>query len=110
VFTVCVRLETSGKWPNDVEAIRRTKTAVLHDFAQQLQKAHGYLTALTPESLKVLKDGFVFSLFLGVERELYMMEMTRDGRGVRRERENPGSVKLRRDIVHRPMLTSHLSA
>ncbi|CAG0914528.1 unnamed protein product [Notodromas monacha] len=106
---VCLKLETSGKWPTDVEAIRRMKTLLLADLGQKLNKAYGLKTAVTPDSLKVAKDGFVFSLFLGVERELTLMELTRDEKGVLLSRETQASAKLKRDVVGRPILMSHLN-
>ena len=47
-------LEGSGKWPEDVQAIRRIKTAFLLQVAEQLNNVSGVLAVPGVEHIDVL--------------------------------------------------------
>ena len=52
--TVILMLEGSGKWPEDVQAIRRIKTAFLLQVAEQLNNVSGVLAVPKVEHIDVL--------------------------------------------------------
>ena len=52
---VVCQLESSGKWPDEVEAIRGLKTAFYVHLSKALQEQAGVLASPTPLFLDVLK-------------------------------------------------------
>ena len=50
-----IQLETSGQWPDDVEAIQRIKAAFLLNIAKILKKDHRLPAVATTEHVDVLK-------------------------------------------------------
>jgi hypothetical protein len=56
VFAVICLLEGSGKWPEDIEAVRRLKASYYADLGKSLNKtADGLLTAAFTDHLDVYK-------------------------------------------------------
>ena len=66
-------LELSGKWPEDLEALRRVKSSFLAGVCKCLQSLKIPAT-LTTESVRVLKDGFVFEMRIAHPRELALLK------------------------------------
>ena len=53
---LCV-LETSGKWPDDMEALRRVKLAYRIQLSQKLHSQYDLKTRVEAEHVDVLKVG-----------------------------------------------------
>ena len=66
-------LELSGKWPEELAALRRVKSSFLAAICQCLQTLK-ISASLSTDSVKVLKDGFVFELRIAHPRELASMK------------------------------------
>ena len=66
-------LELSGKWPEDLNALRRIKSSFLTSVCKCL-RGMGVSASLSIDSVKVLKDGFVFELKIAHPRELALMK------------------------------------
>ena len=64
VVNVIVTLESSAQWPDNVEAIRKTKTAFLLRLSAALTEHHNVVSAVSrgkPHSwLDICFDGYVF--------------------------------------------------
>ncbi|CAM9342487.1 unnamed protein product, partial [Ectocarpus sp. 12 AP-2014] len=70
---VLVRLETSSKWPDDLDAVRSTGTAFLIRLAQCLEKKYNLRCVVGRGSMDVLTAGYCFRLRIGGEKELSLL-------------------------------------
>ncbi|CAB1097889.1 unnamed protein product [Ectocarpus sp. CCAP 1310/34] len=70
---VLVRLETSSKWPDDLDAVRSTGTAFLIRLAQCLEKKYNLRCVVGRGLMDVLTAGYCFRLRIGGERELSLL-------------------------------------
>lgn len=62
-----VNLESSGSWPMNEEAYKKTKTAIQVQLSKELNK-QGYYCKTNEEFLDLFFKGFVFRLYLSTER------------------------------------------
>eukprot|EP00752_Nemacystus_decipiens_P010134 g9031.t1 len=70
---VVLRLESSSKWPDGLEAVRSTGTAFLIRLAQCLERKHKLRCVVGRRSLDVLTGGYCFRLRIGGDRELSLL-------------------------------------
>jgi U3 small nucleolar RNA-associated protein 22 len=72
---VVLQIEASGQWPDDAEAIARTKTAFYVQLAETLHKTHkgAQRCVAARDCVEVLMEGFAFRLVLRVDRERAVM-------------------------------------
>ncbi len=72
---VVLQIEASGQWPEDADAIARTKTAFYVQLAETLDKAHkgAQRCVAARDCVEVLMEGFAFRLVLRVDRERAVM-------------------------------------
>eukprot|EP00903_Cladosiphon_okamuranus_P015535 g14342.t1 len=70
---VVLRLESSSRWPHELEAVRSTGTAFLIRLAQCLEKKHNLRCVVGRRSLDVLTGGYCFRLRIGGDRELSLI-------------------------------------
>ena len=54
-FLVLIQFETSGQWPDDLEAIQRIKAALLLNIANILKKDHRLPAVANTKYIDVLK-------------------------------------------------------
>ncbi|CAG0892048.1 unnamed protein product [Darwinula stevensoni] len=102
-----IRLETSGKWPDDVEAIRRLKAAFYVELSKRLRKSRCLCHAL-PDRLWIVLARFVFELRVTFAGEATVHQKERDSTGFLRLRETPESRAVTKDTVAKPYLSSAL--
>jgi hypothetical protein len=105
---VCCLLETSSKWPDNIECIRRLKCAFNLKMVQTLRDTHGLVAFTNIEFSDVLYKGFVFRLFVGTTRELMVMKSHLGDDGIIQTRDTDESWRLEKNIVHLTKLTSVL--
>lgn len=105
---VIIHLETSGQWPDNIQAIDRLKCAFLIKIGQLLHSKFGLTVQPFARHLDVLKDGFVFRIKLTYFREVTLLRELRDSDGVLRVRDNPESLRLEKEALILPQLTSTL--
>lgn len=72
--TVHIKLEYSGKWGNDVEAIRRLTSSLYVKIAEKLRDQHKLCAVPTIDQLFVLKSGIVFKIIVVNDRILTILE------------------------------------
>eukprot|EP00904_Undaria_pinnatifida_P007744 jgi/Undpi1/409/HiC_scaffold_1.g00405.m1 len=70
---VVVRLESSSKWPDDLEAVRSTGTAFLIRLAQCLEKQYKLKCVVGRRYVDVITNGYCFRLRIGGDRELLLL-------------------------------------
>nr|XP_039272633.1 nucleolar protein 6-like [Styela clava] len=106
---VICHLEGSGKWPQDVEALRRLKAAFHITFSDELEKEHSELTCVPTQTyLDVFKDGFVFRIIIAYHREITIMQTFTTNDGLVKNKITPESIALEEKTSHLPKLASVL--
>lgn len=73
---VLVTLESSGKWPNNFEALEAAKQAYLIDLAEALREKSYSIKLDTENYLDILHGQFVFRLRVRCPKELSLMSQT----------------------------------
>ncbi|XP_011497829.1 PREDICTED: nucleolar protein 6 [Ceratosolen solmsi marchali] len=105
VLQMCI----SGKWPDELEALRMTKAAFYLQIAENLRKesklsAHGSLN-----HIDVLKDGLPFRLRIASQKEIGLLKQLTDEDGVKKYRDTEESMELEAKLFHLPKITGALS-
>ncbi|XP_049938031.1 nucleolar protein 6 [Schistocerca serialis cubense] len=105
---VVIILAASGKWPNDIEAVRRIRAAFNIKISQCLHDQFNLAAQPYQDYVDILKDGFVFRLRIACTREIALLKEMTTPLGVRKYRDTPQSLALEKKVVHSPKLTSAL--
>ncbi|XP_062516518.1 nucleolar protein 6-like isoform X2 [Corticium candelabrum] len=106
---VVCHLEGSGKWPDDITALQKIKTAFYLKLAELLQKKCRLTAIPTEQCAFVRKLGYVFQLCVATDREtLLLRSIIPSLSGLTREERVAQAEKLELENVHLPLLTSTL--
>ena len=87
-LSVYLRLEESGQWPNDIEAIEALKAAFYVLLSRELKKHHSTDCLLTKSHLDVFLEGLVFRIRIYLPKEVSAREQfisIQHGRALQRE-------------------------
>ncbi|XP_033110721.1 nucleolar protein 6-like [Anneissia japonica] len=106
---VLIQFEGSGRWPDEVEAVRRIKAAFHVKVAESLHKQFQLTTYPTATHIDVLKDDYVFRLVVAHRREVHLLKEVSDASGLLMQRDNLKSQELEKQIIHLPRFTSALN-
>ncbi|EGI57170.1 Nucleolar protein 6 [Acromyrmex echinatior] len=102
-----LQLSTSGKWPEELEAIRKTKAAFYIQIAECLRTQHALTVQANPSYIDVYQNGFVFRLRVAHQKEIALMKQVKED-GVIKYRDNEESIELENKLFHLPKLSSAL--
>ncbi|XP_046821739.1 nucleolar protein 6 [Vespa crabro] len=105
---VSLQLSTSGKWPEELEAIRKTKAAFHIQIAECLRKQHNLKAQGNVAHIDVFKDGFVFRLRIAHQKEIAFLKHQVDEDGVIKYRDNEESIELEKKLFQLPKLNGAL--
>ncbi|XP_052280548.1 nucleolar protein 6-like isoform X9 [Dreissena polymorpha] len=108
LLKVVCTLEGSGKWPDNLDAMRRLKAAFHLQLAQALRTTFSLPTRVGVGHVDIVKDHYVFRLVLCYTREISQLRSLRttDGKLVKRDTEE--ALVLERETIALPRLTSTL--
>ena len=95
---VVMQLESSGAWPDDLEAIKCVRAAFYVHLGQLVTQHMSLRTEATAEFLDVFCEGFVFRLHIHHDRELALLQ--------RAEPDGAAARRIRRRQVLRPLHNS----
>jgi U3 small nucleolar RNA-associated protein 22 len=107
---VLLMLESSGKWPNDLDCIRRLKTAFYLKINEILKANHNIMSFTNVEYLDVLYKGYVFRLSIFTMHELICMKSAPNEQGIIMTVETLESVNYERTMIYLPKITNALHA
>ncbi|XP_041464696.1 nucleolar protein 6-like [Lytechinus variegatus] len=105
---VVCHLESSGRWPDDLEAIHHIKTAFHLKMADMLGKQCQLVTMATANHILVIVDGFVFQVAVAHRREIVLLKEVVTKEGLSMLRDNERSKFMEKETEHLPHLTSLL--
>ncbi|KAM3610678.1 uncharacterized protein V6R79_007135 [Siganus canaliculatus] len=107
-ITVICHMEGSGKWPQDILAIRHIRAAFHIRLAELLKKHHDYTCRPCPSHLDVWKNGLAFRIQVAYHREPQVMRESLNSEGLLVVRDNEEAQALEMTTIHKPLLTSTL--
>lgn len=107
VYDAVLTLAVSGKWPEDLEAIKRLKAAFYVEIGNRIRHTKGVFCRVAVDSVCIMKGGYTFRFQLAHAKELQLMrQSTLDG--VVSYRDNSKSLAMERDLFVKPTLASAL--
>lgn len=105
---VIIQLSVSGKWPDELEAIRKTKAAFHLQIAECLRKQFHLKTKGFENHVIIYKSGFVFRIEIAQQKEIAYVKQQIDDNGVIKYRDNEESIELENKLYNLPKLSSVL--
>ncbi|ESO86693.1 hypothetical protein LOTGIDRAFT_220490 [Lottia gigantea] len=99
-------LEGSGKWPDDIEAVKRLKAAIYIKISKDLSLDKSLKVILQPTHIDIFKNGFVFRIKIYALRELSIMKAFVTKTGVLSVQNNQKSFQFEKDVIALPKLSS----
>ncbi|ALC45900.1 Mat89Ba [Drosophila busckii] len=109
VHHAIIQLSSSGKWPNELGALRALKTALLIKIGQQLKAQHLHCQ-LCNEGLMVVKQGYCYLLELAHSKELTLLKQLQTEHGIPKHVNNQESRELMRRHYVLPRVNGALHA
>ncbi|XP_058446148.1 nucleolar protein 6 [Malaya genurostris] len=113
VVNATIQLEASGKWPEQLEAIRRLKAAFYLKFAESIRVYAGTSAELVPQAysdyLDVMYEKYLFRFRIIHQREITLLrEYLSDNRITKLYHDTDQSIQLEMQATILPKLTSIL--
>ncbi|CAN8001209.1 unnamed protein product, partial [Ixodes hexagonus] len=108
LWLLVVHMEATGKWPDELEALRRVKAAFHVTLAKLLQENAKLVATAHPEYVDVLKDGFVFRLRIAAHKEIGLARQSVGPNGAIAIKDTELSRKIEFETEILPSLTSTL--
>ncbi|XP_078047957.1 nucleolar protein 6 Mat89Ba [Augochlora pura] len=105
---VCLQLSLSGKWPDELEAFRKTKAAFYIQVAECLRNQHSLVVNTNYSHVDVYKEGFVFRLRIAHQKEISCVKQQITEDGIKQYIDNDESIELESKLFELPKLTSAL--
>ncbi|XP_043253264.1 nucleolar protein 6 [Colletes gigas] len=105
---VSLQLSTSGKWPDDLEAFRKTKAAFHIQIAECLRQQYTLKANANFSHVDVYKEGLVFRLIVAHQKEISCLKQQVTDDGVVQYRDNEDSIELEKKLFELPKLTGAL--
>lgn len=109
-LSVLLTLQTSGKWPDDLEAVRRIKAAFYIQLADKLRHHYNLVARAFVDHAIVESGGFIFKLIIAYQRDATLLKRIVEPSGLVKYRDNAASIQLEREQVIAPRLGSALRA
>lgn len=107
-YHAIIHLEGSGKWPDDLKAIKMVKAAFHIKIAELVQQQFSLVSVPFETHTDILKDGFIFRLEVACRKEIHLLKKMETPEGMLRINETEESQDLERRTQHLPKLNSLL--
>lgn len=102
-------MEASGKWPNDIVAFRKTKTAFYIELSEQLNKQSGLMSKVHYDYLDVWHENLSFRIHLACNKELVLLRQKVNKKGEIEHVDCKDADMLERFIIHLPIISSAIN-
>lgn len=105
-----LQLTTSGKWPNDLEAMRRIKAAFYVKIAENLRRKQVGTAKPCCDGVNIMANNFVYNLSLTHPKEIALVKQNAAGGEsiVKKYRDNTESIDMEMESLLLPKITSYL--
>lgn len=81
-LSVLLTLQTSGKWPDDLEAVRRIKAAFYIQLAEKLRVLFDLVTRVFIDHIIVERKGYIFKLVIAYHRDVALLKRFVEPNGI----------------------------
>lgn len=81
-LSVLLTLQTSGKWPDDLEAVRRIKAAFYIQLAEKLTAIFDLVARAFIDHVIVQRKGYIFKLFIAYHRDVALLKRLVEPNGI----------------------------
>jgi U3 small nucleolar RNA-associated protein 22 len=105
---IACQLESSGKWPENIECIKRLKTAFYIKIAQLLRESQGLTAYPQLDHCDIVYKGFVFRVLVFTMSELLCLKSSINEQGILCTVESRESIEYEKNMTFIPKLTSYL--
>ena len=110
-YEMVVELETTGKWPDNITALRQVKTQIHYNFMAQIHIKFQLPVKLAEQFLDVVHDGYVFRIHIVCKKEIVLLRQFQSDTGLmlakRGKFPEADELELRNEFL--PTLTSALN-
>ncbi|GIY22975.1 nucleolar protein 6 [Caerostris extrusa] len=103
-----VTLESSGKWPDDLEAIKMVKAEFHLEIARLVNSQLSLMTVPFVTHTDIFKDGFVFRIEVACHKEIFLLKQVKTSVGTLKIQDNAESRNLELSTEILPKLNSIL--
>ncbi|GFR09020.1 nucleolar protein 6 [Trichonephila clavata] len=103
-----INFEGSGKWPDDIEAIKRVKAEFHIQIAKLVNAKLSLMAVPFPTYVDIFKDGYVFRFEIVCHKEIFLLKQIRTADGLLKIQDNIESQKLEISTEILPKLNSIL--
>jgi hypothetical protein len=103
-----IQLESSGKWPDDLECIRRLKTAFYVKIVQMLRETCSLTAFTNVDYFDVVFKGLVFRMHVKTMNELLCMKNEINDIGIITTKETKKSIDYEKVFFSLPKITNVL--
>jgi len=105
---VACQLESSGKWPEDIQCIKHLKSAFYLKIVEKMRTVLNLTAFANRDHCHVLYKGFVFRIFIFTMSELFLLKMSKNEQGVLLTNETSESIAYEKQMTLIPKLNSFL--
>ncbi|CAD5114336.1 DgyrCDS3474 [Dimorphilus gyrociliatus] len=105
IIDIICLLETSGKWPEDINAIKRLKVAYLLELRKKL-KLSNYQVELSIDFLDVTFNNLKFRISVAQTGEITMLKMNKSNKGLIKFTDTEESIEAQKLMVAKPLFAS----
>lgn len=105
-----IQLGQSGKWPNELGALRALKMAFYIQIANLLREKYNIKTKVTYDGLLVLKQGYCFAIEMAHPKEVALLKKEKSERGLTQFVDCEASLGLEKRYYILPKVTGALHA
>lgn len=81
-LSVLLTLQTSGKWPDDLEAVRRIKAAFYIQLAEKLRVLFDLVVRVFTDHIIVERRGYIFKLVIAYHRDVALLKRFVEPNGI----------------------------
>jgi len=81
-LSVLLTLQTSGKWPDDLEAVRRIKAAFYIQLAEKLRVLFDLVARVFVDHIIVERRGYIFKLVIAYHRDVALLKRFVEPNGI----------------------------
>ena len=103
-------LESSGRWPDEIECIKRLKSAFYIEIVRLLRDNHGICSVTFRDYCDIVYKGFVYRLSVFTMSELLCMKNSLNEMNILVSKETKETFEYEKRMLHLPKISSVIYA
>ena len=106
---IIVHFEGSGKWPDDIGALKRVKAAFYIELSKKIKSQYNVIAIPTVNHVDIYQDGFIFRVTVASTKEITLLRQVQTDGGLIKKIENDKANYLERKTEILPKISSALN-